>query len=117
MSNFGNSAARYAGTALLHRFGGVDKPHYEHLTQFILLRTLMRLLPLLLVPFLVPKGTPQNTAAAMGAGAGVTAAEDDEGEGVSLATVSPQLSAEEIAERSLKVFDEGEEVGEEKEPA
>ena len=60
------------GSSLLKLLGGVQKPDYENLTTFVILRSLARLLPCLLVPLLVPQGSPADTAKAMGAGLGVT---------------------------------------------
>ena len=40
--------------------------------SFIAVRSAARVLPLLLVPFLVPRGSPSDTARAMGAGAAIT---------------------------------------------
>jgi len=72
LSNFGGAAGRYMGSSLLKLLGGVQKPDYENLTTFVILRSLARLLPCLLVPLLVPQGSPADTAKAMGAGLGVT---------------------------------------------
>ena len=59
----------------------------------------MRLAPIALVPFLVPRGSPSETAAEMGAGAGVTGSpgRDDDGDGgarsVASRTPSPVCAA------------------------
>ena len=83
LSNFGYASGSYLGSAVLNLLGGVAKPDFPHLHTYILLRSLMRLAPIALVPFLVPRGSPSETAAEMGAGAGVTGSpgRDDDGDG------------------------------------
>jgi len=67
LSNFGSAAGQYVGSALLRFFGGVEAPAFERLGAYVFTRTLIGATPILLVPLLVPRGTPQSTAAAMGA--------------------------------------------------
>jgi hypothetical protein len=59
----------------------VQPPDFEHLGGYVLTRTIIGITPILLVPFLVPRGTPHDTAIAMGAGKAVTGTEsgDDDG--------------------------------------
>lgn len=71
LSNFGAFAGQYLGSGVLKLLGGVDKPDFNGLTNYVLLRSALRILPLLLVPVLVPRGTPRDTAEQMGAAAGV----------------------------------------------
>ena len=72
LSNFGRTSGRYLGGGLLQLLGGVKKPDYDRLPEFVLIRSLCRLLPLALIPFLVPRGTPADSASAMGAGSAIT---------------------------------------------
>ena len=72
MSNLGNDTSRYMGTGLLRYYGGVTAPEFDRLPEYVMCRSLARLLPLFLVPCLVPNGGPADTAESMGAGIGVT---------------------------------------------
>ncbi len=73
LSNFGYDVGRYSGAGLMAILGGVQRPAYDGIAAFMALKSAARLLPLLLVPVLVPRGTPADTAAAMGAGPAVSA--------------------------------------------
>ena len=53
----------------------------------------MRAAPILLVPIFVPKGTPSDTAEAMGAGAAISGADPDGKEGSSAEGVTVQLAS------------------------
>lgn len=46
---------------------GTDAPEYEGITTVMTIKSVCRFLPLLTVPLLVPRGTPADTAEAMGA--------------------------------------------------
>ena len=86
MSDFGTVAGGYLGSGLLRLFGGVQKPDFDNIEVYILVRSLMRALPLLLIPGLVPAGGPKDSAQKLGAGAALGAGEeprvaDDEEEG------------------------------------
>ena len=59
---------RYAGSSLIALLGGISRPAYHNIETFMFVKSAFRLLPLMTVPFLVPKGTPADTAEAMGAG-------------------------------------------------
>ena len=81
LSNFGSAAGDYLGSGLLHAFGGVKAPEYDHLVSYVATRSALRALPLLLVPHLVPRGSPADSAAAMGAAfAGAEGGNCDEAE-------------------------------------
>jgi len=69
LSNFGYFGSFYVGSGILKAMGGVSPPAFDGLAAYVALRSCMRLLPIPLIPFLVPSGTPQDTAATMGAGA------------------------------------------------
>ena len=73
LSNFGYDVGRYSGAGLIAALS-ITKPNYERIGAFMVIKTACRLLPLLTVPFLVPRGTPADSAAAIGAGAGVVGA-------------------------------------------
>jgi len=60
LSNFGGTLGKYHGLGLMWVFGGVTGPEFANLDYFVLVRSLMRLLPILLIPMLVPTGTPQT---------------------------------------------------------
>jgi hypothetical protein len=80
LSNFGKDAASFLGSALMQAYGGVAKPHFEHLGSCLLIQALLKAVPILFVPLLVPQGTPRDTAKEMGAGAGVMRGEDVDGD-------------------------------------
>jgi len=60
LSNFGKNSGYYLGSFMLDAFGGVSSPDYTNLSQFVLIRSLMRLGPILIIPFLVPTGRPRD---------------------------------------------------------
>jgi hypothetical protein len=76
MSNFGTFAGGYLGSGLLHLLGGVQKPDFDNIEAYILVRSLMRALPLLLIPSLVPAGGPKDSAQKLGAGVALGAGEE-----------------------------------------
>uniref|UniRef100_A0A7S0J6I0 Uncharacterized protein n=1 Tax=Calcidiscus leptoporus TaxID=127549 RepID=A0A7S0J6I0_9EUKA len=76
LSNFGSASGSYLGSALLRLLGGVRPPAFARLQEYIVLRSLMRIIPVLLVPALVPRGSPRDTAREMGAGAAITGDEE-----------------------------------------
>ena len=97
LSNFGSYAGRYVGSSLLLLLGGVKAPDFEGLRTYVILRSIMRLIPICLVPLLVPRGSPRDTARAMGAGPALVgdeqAAESDEDSGCSdPSSTSPHLA-------------------------
>jgi hypothetical protein len=67
LSNFGSDAGQYLGASLLKSFGNPVEPEFEGMVPYLMCKSLMRALPILLIPFLVPRGTPADSAAAMGA--------------------------------------------------
>jgi hypothetical protein len=77
ISNFGNYAGVYLGTAVLEVFyTELHAPEYVGLSSYITLRSAMRALPILLVPILVPRGCPNDSSKEIGAGAAITEEED-----------------------------------------
>ena len=70
LSNFGYDVGRYSGAGLIAILD-VQRPDFDGIAAFMLIKAAARLLPLMCVPFLVPRGTPADTAEeimAMGAG-------------------------------------------------
>jgi hypothetical protein len=59
LSNFGGSLGDYFGIGLMVAFD-LDAHQYEHLPQFVICRSIFRLLPLCLIPFLLPNGSPDE---------------------------------------------------------
>lgn len=57
LSNFGATVGGYMGNGLMWLLG-VQAPVYNNLGLFVIIRSIMRLLPLLLIPILVPDGSP-----------------------------------------------------------
>merc|ERR1712046_33460 len=60
LSNFGYTMGTYLGIGLLGVMGGVEAPRFDNLKSFLVLRSLMRLLPILMLPLLVPPGSPSD---------------------------------------------------------
>lgn len=59
LSNFGRTLGEYLGVGLMEAFGlGVHE--YEQLGDFIIVRSLFRLLPLCMIPWLLPDGCPDS---------------------------------------------------------
>lgn len=81
VSNFGNHAGMYLGTAILEVFyPRLHAPDYAGLSSYITLRSALRALPILLVPILVPRGCPSDSSKDIGAGAAITDATDPDAE-------------------------------------
>jgi len=59
--NLGSAIGKYNAVALLAIFGGVEAPEFKHLQSFILVRTLIYLIPLFLIPCFAPSGGPRDT--------------------------------------------------------
>jgi len=59
LSNFGGTLGGYFGVGLMVIFG-VDTHKYDRLPEFVVARSLFRLLPMCLIPFLLPNGSPSD---------------------------------------------------------
>lgn len=59
LSNFGGTLGEYFGVGLMEWFG-LGAHQYDHLADFVVARSLCRLLPLLLIPWLLPHGSPDS---------------------------------------------------------
>jgi len=80
LSNFGNHAGLYLGTAVLEMFyPQLQAPDYSGLASYITLRSALRALPILLVPVLVPRGRPNDSSKDIGAGAAIVDDPEEEG--------------------------------------
>ncbi|KAH9253635.1 hypothetical protein BASA81_008471 [Batrachochytrium salamandrivorans] len=61
LSNFGGTLGEYFGVGLMEWFG-LGAHQYDQLGEFVIARSLCRLLPLLLIPLLLPQGSPDTLA-------------------------------------------------------
>uniref|UniRef100_A0A7S4ERM5 Uncharacterized protein n=1 Tax=Chrysotila carterae TaxID=13221 RepID=A0A7S4ERM5_CHRCT len=101
LSNFGYDAGQYLGAEMLEIFGGVHAPDFENLELYVLIRTLMRLLPLALIPFLVPPGSPNSSATELGLAASISADVDGSSVGDCAEEMMPAPSTRGVVEAPM----------------
>jgi hypothetical protein len=62
LANLGTACGNYSGVVLLELLGGVEAPEFNNIEALVVIRSLLRALPIAFIPYLVPLGSPRSDA-------------------------------------------------------
>ena len=64
LANLGTACGNYGGVVLLELLGRVEAPEFNNIEALVVIRSLLRVLPIAFIPYLVPLGSPRTDAGA-----------------------------------------------------